>query len=498
MADEVVLTVTDIVKQFPGTRALKGVSLSVNKGEAHALVGENGAGKSTLMNIIGGVYPATSGTVEFLGKPVKFKDTKSAQDAGIGFVHQELNLCKHITAAENIYMGRLPKGFVNWKKLYEEADEQLKLLNADFKSNEVMSNLTVAQQQIVEIVKALSYDVKLLILDEPTSSLTERESELLFKVIEEIKNRGISILYISHRMEEIFKVCDSLTVFRDGEKIDTVKVDDVTSDQIVQMMVGREITDLYPPKSENIGDTFMEVKGYTREGVFNDISFEVKKGEILGFYGLVGAGRTEVMRSICGIDPHQAGEIYVEGEKINNSDYKDMIDRGISYITEDRKSQGLFLYKPIVQNVSSAVLEKVSNGAFIHPGKEKDCANKYADLLAVKYSSLNEDVNDLSGGNQQKVMIGKWLATEPKLLILDEPTRGIDVGAKSEIHKLLRKLSNEGVCIVIISSELPEVMGLSDRVIVMHEGKISGEVTGNEISEENIIVYASGIDQQAS
>ncbi len=473
---------------------MNNVSISVKKGEGHALVGENGAGKSTLMNIIGGVYPATSGSVEFLGKEVKFHDTKEAQEAGIGFVHQELNLCPHLSAAENIYMGRMPKstGGINWKNLYKEADELLTRLNADFKSNAIISSLTVAQQQIVEIVKALSLDVKLLILDEPTSSLTEKEAKLLFKIIKEIKSQGISILYISHRLEEIFEVCDSMSVLRDGEKVNDVNVSEVNTDQIVQMMVGREIKDMYPPKTDRIGDVFMEVKNFTREGVFKNVSFEVKKGEILGFYGLVGAGRSEVMRSICGIDPHQGGEVFIEGEKLSISSYKDIINKGVGYITEDRKSQGLFLYKSIMQNVSAAILEKVSKGAFIQASSERQVAKEYSEMLAVKCSSLNEDVNDLSGGNQQKVMIGKWLAIGPKLLILDEPTRGIDVGAKSEIHKLLRKLCNEGMCIVIISSELPEVMGMSDRVVVMHEGVVCGEVTGNEINEENIIIYASG------
>jgi ribose transport system ATP-binding protein len=495
LSDEIVLSVKDIVKQFPGVTALNNVSLSVRKGEAHALVGENGAGKSTLMNIIGGVYPANSGTVEFLGRQVRFQDTKQAQDAGIGFVHQELNLCTHLSAAENIYMGNMPKSAtgIDWKKLYADADEQLKMLNADFKSNAKISSLTVAQQQIVEIVKALSKDVRLLILDEPTSSLTEQESKLLFKVVGEIKNRGIGILYISHRMEEIFEVCESLTVLRDGELVNSLGINESTVDQIVQMMVGREITDMYPAKSEKIGDVFFEVKNFTREGVFKDVSFQVRKGEILGFYGLVGAGRSEAMRSICAIDPHQSGELYLEGKKVEAKEYKQMIDLGVSYITEDRKAQGLFLYKSLVQNMTAAILEKVSKGIFIRGEKEKEIAEEYSKLLAVKYSSLNEDINDLSGGNQQKVMIGKWLATGPRLLVLDEPTRGIDVGAKSEIHKLLRKLCDEGVCIVIISSELPEVMGLSDRVVIMHEGEVCGEVAGDEVSEETIIVYASGV-----
>ena len=500
MNDKTVLAVKNIVKQFPGTLALNNVSLSVREGEAHALVGENGAGKSTLMNIIGGVYQANSGSVEFLGKEVHFSNTKQAQDAGIGFVHQELNLCPHLSAAENIYMSNMPKGRVgiDWKKLYSNADEQLKLLNADFRSSAKVSTLTVAQRQIVEISKALSLDVKLLILDEPTSSLTEQETKMLFEIIREIKSRGISILYISHRLEEIFEMCESLTVLRDGQLVKSVDIGDVNADQIVQMMVGREITDMYPPKSKKIDDkAFLKVENFSSDGIFENVNFEVKKGEILGFYGLVGAGRTEVMRAVCGIDPRQSGEVYIDGQRVEAKSYNQMISHGIAYITEDRKAQGLFLYRSITENTTAAILDSVSKNGFIQSPKEKEIAKKYADLLEVKYSSLDEDINDLSGGNQQKVMIGKWLAISPRLLILDEPTRGIDVGAKSEIHKLLRSLCESGVCVVIISSELPEVIGLSDRVVIMHEGRICGEVTGDEISEKMIIVYASGMGGEA-
>jgi len=492
--DKVILSAKGIVKQFPGTLALNNVDVVVHEGEAHALVGENGAGKSTLMNIIAGVYQANKGTVEFLGKEVKFHNTKEAQDSGIGFVHQELNLCKHMKVAENIYMGRMPKsalGFINKKVLFNKAKELLDKFKADFSPNELVSNLTVAQSQIVEIAKALSFDCKLLILDEPTSSLTEQETKVLFSILKDIKKQGISILYISHRMEEIFEVCDSLTVLRDGNLVKRVNIDEVNTEQIIQMMVGREIKDLYPPKSSNIGDVFFEVQNFARMGVFRDISFKVKKGEILGFYGLVGAGRSEVMRSVCGIDPHSNGKVFLEGKEIQIHQYSDAISHGIGYITEDRKAQGLFLHMSITENMSAANLKNVSNGSFIQKSTEKELSEKYVDMLNIKISSVKEDVNDLSGGNQQKVMIGKWLAIEPKLLILDEPTRGIDVGAKSEIHKLLRKLAESGVCVIVISSELPEIIGMSDRIIVMHEGVISGEVTGEETTEENIIMYAS-------
>ena len=494
MKDKIILSVKGIVKQFPGTLALNNVDVVVHEGEAHALVGENGAGKSTLMNIIAGVYQANKGTVEFLGKEVKFHNTKEAQDSGIGFVHQELNLCKHLKVAENIFMGRMPKnsmGFINQKELFNRAKELLNKFNADFSPNELVSNLTVAQSQIVEIAKALSLDCKLLILDEPTSSLTEQETKVLFSIVKEIKKNGISILYISHRMEEIFEVCDSLTVLRDGNVVKRVNIDEVNTDQIIQMMVGREIKNLYPPKSSKIGDVFFEVQNFTHPGVFQNINFKVRKGEILGFYGLVGAGRSEVMRSICGVDPHTSGKLFLEGKEVRFNQYEDAISHGVGYITEDRKAQGLFLHMTIMENMSAANLQHVSHGAFIQKSTEKELSEKYVDMLNIKISSVKEDVNDLSGGNQQKVMIGKWLSIEPKLLILDEPTRGIDVGAKSEIHKLLRNLCESGVCVVVISSELPEIIGMSDRIIVMHEGVISGEVSGKETTEENIIMYAS-------
>ena len=495
MENTIVLEARNIVKVFPGTRALNNVSIKVHAGEAHALVGENGAGKSTLMNIIGGIFSADSGTLDFLGNKASFKNTADAFRAGIGFVHQELNLCPHLRVGENIFMGRIPKtrwNTVNRDKLYTDSRKLLDRFNADFDPNDKVSGLTIAQSQIVEIVKALSFNIKLLILDEPTSSLTMQETESLFSIIKQIKNEGIAVLYISHRMEEIFEVCDTVTVLRDGEVTGNASISDVTVDEVIQMMVGREIKNMYPPKGgTEPGFVFFRAERFSSGKKFRDVSFEVKRGEILGFYGLIGAGRSEVIRAVCGIDPFDQGALFLEGSPFYPASYKDLIRKGIAYITEDRKTQGLFLHRSIVQNISASGLWQIASGPFINNKAEQKLAEKFSRLLGVKCASREELVNDLSGGNQQKVMIGKWLAIGPRLLFLDEPTRGIDVGAKSEIHKLLRQLCNSGVCIVMISSELPEVIGMCDRVIVMHEGVITGEFTGSGINEEDIIIAAS-------
>lgn len=494
MGDEILLEVRDLVKRFPGTLALDKVRLTVRKGEAHALVGENGAGKSTLMNSISGVLSPDEGVIRFLGKEVHFQTPKEAQDSGIGFVHQELSLCSHLKASENIFLGRLPRkagGLTDQQKLYRDSKALLDKFSADFSPDDVVSGLTVAQQQIIEIAKALALNCKLLILDEPTSSLTEQETQVLFRILRDIKTQGISILYISHRMEEIFQICDTITILRDGCFIQQMAEGETSEEQIVQMMVGRNIDQLYPPKSEHIGEPVLKVRGLSSRGKFRDISFDLREGEILGFYGLVGAGRTEVMRAVCGIDPRDSGDIKLNGRSIVNRNYREAIDNEFAYLTEDRKLQGLFLEMTIEQNVSAAKINNIRSGININSAKEEALCKKYMEMLRIKASSCRQKVSGLSGGNQQKVMIGKWLATAPKVLIMDEPTRGIDVGAKSEIHRLIRKLSNEGICIIIVSSDLPEIIGLSDRVLVMHEGIISGELKSDRLTEENIIVYAS-------
>lgn len=498
MSDRVILKVKNISKAFPGTQALSNVSFDLRKGEVHALVGENGAGKSTMMNIISGVLTADSGEMLLYDKVIKQTTPKEAQEAGIGFVHQELATCTDLTVAENVFMGRLEEfknkvGLVDYKKLRKRTSEYLELFNSKIDPALKVGILKVADQQIIEIVKSLSLDCKILILDEPTSSLTEAETVTLFNIINDLKSKGISILYISHRMEEIFEICDRVTILRDGHYIDTLNVGETTAEEIVKNMVGRTITNFYPNKSEKIKDAIIEADGLTISDMFENVSFKLNKGEILGFSGLVGAGRTELMRGLCGLYKLESGSVMLHGEKLNIKSYSDAIDNGIVYLTEDRKLQGLFLNLSVKKNISAATIKKVTNRLLISNKRETGFSNEYVQQLGIKVPDVEYKVNNLSGGNQQKVMIAKWLATGPKVFILDEPTRGIDVGAKLEIHNMLRDLANQGIGIIIVSSELPEILGMCDRVIVMHEGRVTGEVTGEEISEERIITLASSL-----
>ena len=496
MNSKLLLEVKNVTKQFPGTKALDCVQLQVAKGEVHALCGENGAGKSTLMNIIGGLFLPTKGQLFFEGKEIKPKSPRDSQNIGIGFVHQELSLCTHLTAAENIYMGRLPhKGdLIDFKKLYEDADEVLARFGANFSSKAVVSDLTVSEQQLVEIAKSVSLNCKLLILDEPTSSLTDKETKKLFEVVRGLKKDNISVLFISHRMPEIFAICDKVSVFKDGRYVTCMNVADVTSDDIIRAMVGRELVCLYPPKSSNIDrkTEILRVENLS-SNIFSNVSFRLYKGEILGFAGLVGAGRSEIMRALCGIDPVLSGDVWLNGEKQNFKNYRNAVDKGICYLTEDRKTQGLFLDMTIKSNMTSANLKAVSKGMWLQEKMEESLVETYVDQLSIKIAGIEYPISSLSGGNQQKCLLGRWLSIGPKIIIMDEPTRGIDVGAKSEIHNLLRKLAEEGVGVIIVSSELPEVIGVSDRVIVVHEGKLAGELTESTmITEENIMRLASG------
>lgn len=495
MEDNILLRVEGITKVFPGTKALSEVSLSIKKGEVHALMGENGAGKSTLMNIVGGVIPQDEGQIYFNSKEVFFNNPRDAQEAGIGFVHQELSLCPHLSVGENIYIGRLPKlgaSIVDYKKLYADSEEVLKVFKTSIKPNQKVDELNVAEQQVVEIAKSISFDCKLLILDEPTSSLTDTETEVLFDVIRHLKATGISIVYISHRMAEIFRICDRITVLRDGQYVSTVDTKDTDHDRIISMMVGRTISNLYPQKSDTIGEELLKVENLSSEGVFRDIGFSLFKGEVLGFAGLVGSGRTEIMRAICGIDPKSDGTVYLEGKKVEIENYEQSIDLGLGYLTEDRKMQGLYLNLSILSNVTAASLKSVTKGSIIQSDREKDIGEQYVKMLNIKAGNLSNSVNSLSGGNQQKVMIARWLAIKPKVIIMDEPTRGIDVGSKAEIHKLLRKLAEEGIGIIMISSEMPEIIGMCDRVVVIHEGKVTGVLSKEELYEEKIMARASG------
>ena len=497
MSENYILQLKNITKDFPGTRALDNVNVSVLKGEVHAIIGENGAGKSTLMNIIGGVFHPTSGDVCIDGQSVKMNSPLDSQKLGVGFVHQELSLCPHMTVAENIFIGRLPKnkmGMVDYNKINKESAEYLSLFAAKINPTDLASSLTTAEQQIVEIVKALSFNCKILILDEPTSSLTENEAEELFKIVKDLKKKGISILYISHRMREIFELCDRVTVFRDGQWIDTCHISEVTMDELIGKMVGRTIGNIYPEKnSKETGKELLRIEKLNKKGVFNDICFSLYEHEILGFYGLVGSGRTEVMKAICGIDKLDSGAILLYGEEVNIKEYKNSVDCGLVYLTEDRKTEGLFLDYSIASNISVYVLNKILKNKMLNSKLEISLAEDYSSKVNVKMTSVVQNCSSLSGGNQQKVLFAKSLAAKPKILIVDEPTRGIDVKAKAEIYKILRQLSDEGIGIIIISSELPEAIGMSDRMIIMHEGSITGIVTGEEIEEKTIVKYASAI-----
>lgn len=496
MKEERLLEIKNVTKQFPGTKALDNVQLKVNKGEVHALCGENGAGKSTLMNIIGGLFPPTSGTMYFEGKEIAPKNPGESQKIGIGFVHQELSLCPHLTAAENIYIGRLPRksGFVEFQKLWKDADEVLARFGANFSSKTKVSDLTVSEQQLVEIAKSVSLDCKLLILDEPTSSLTDKETNKLFEVVKSLKKEGISTLFISHRMPEIFAICDKVSVFKDGTYVCTMNVPEITADDIIRSMVGRELGNLYPAKSQKINKNkeILKIEHLSGE-IFRDVNFTLYEGEILGFAGLVGAGRSEIMKALCGIDQKTEGDVWLHGVHQNFRCYKDAVNQGICYLTEDRKKEGLFLDMSIKSNMASANLKAVSKGLWIEEKAERNLADHYVEQLSVKIAGIEYPISSLSGGNQQKCLLGKWLSIEPKLIIMDEPTRGIDVGAKSEIHNLLRKLADQGVGVIIVSSELPEVMGVSDRIMVVHEGRLAGELSETElVTEENIMKLASG------
>ena len=495
LQNEYCIKVEGISKRFPGTKALSDVHIEVKAGEVHAIVGENGAGKSTLMNIISGVLQPDEGRIVFQGEEVRFANPNEAQSAGIGFVHQELALCQHISVAENIYMGRYETGafgFLKRKQLYADVTDLLKIFKTNIKPERRAGDLNIADQQIVEIAKAISLDCKLLILDEPTSSLSDSETEILFNIIRKLKNDGISVLYISHRIAEIFEVCDRVSVLRDGIYINTFNVKEVTPREVVESMVGRELHDFYPEKSKKIDETLLEVKGLSKQGIFEDISFNLCRGEILGFSGLIGSGRTEVARAVCAIDRYDSGEITYLGEKVHFSTYAEALRKGLCYLTEDRKQQGLFLNLSVKNNINVAIIDMISKYLIISKKKETNNANEHIKKLNIKVADIEQETNSLSGGNQQKAMIAKGLSVNPAVIIMDEPTRGIDVGAKAEIHNMLRRLADSGIGVMIISSELPEIIGMCDRVVVMHEGSITGEVTAGELTEKNIIMMASG------
>ncbi|MCY7453378.1 sugar ABC transporter ATP-binding protein [Bacillus altitudinis] len=485
----------NIHKAFGKNTVLSGVSFDLVTGEVHALMGENGAGKSTLMNLLTGLYSLDQGTILIDGKETAFKNPKEAEQHGIAFIHQELNIWPDMTVLENLFIGKeiyTKFGLLDTKKMKVLAQRQLDRLSVNLSLDQEAGSCSVGQKQMIEIAKALMTDAKVIIMDEPTAALTDREIEKLFQVIESLKKEGVSIVYISHRMEEIFAICDRITIMRDGKTVDTKAIPETNFHEVVKKMVGRELTDRYPERTPSLGDTILEVKQATRKGQFQDISFSVKAGEIVGVAGLMGAGRTEMMRSLFGLDPLDQGEIWVHGKKAVIKKPSDAVKLGIGFITEDRKDEGLMLDASIRENIGLPNLESFSPKGLIDKKNEQDFVDLLIKRLTIKTASSEISARSLSGGNQQKVVIAKWIGIQPKVLILDEPTRGVDVGAKREIYQLMNELTDRGVAILMVSSELPEVLGMSDRVLVIHEGTISGELSKTEATQERIMTLATG------
>ena len=492
---DVILTMKGIDKSFPGVHALDHVDLEVRKGEVHALMGENGAGKSTLMKVLTGIYHKDAGTITYEGKEVEFTNPREAQDAGIVIVHQELNMMGHLTVAQNIFIGReyMNGKLIDDKKMNEEAKKLFDQLGINIDPKETMSRLTVGKQQMCEIAKAISHDAKVIIFDEPSAALTEAEIEELFKIIRDLRDKQMGIVYISHRMDEIKVITDRVTVMRDGGYVGTLITKDSTKDDIINMMVGRVIYE--DPKTESQvapdAPVVLKVEHLNAGRMVKDVSFELHKGEILGFSGLMGAGRTETARALFGADPKDSGDIYVNGQKVDIKTPQDAVKCGIGYLSEDRKRFGIVVDKTVAENSTMASMENFMKGIFIDKKKEKDAAQEYVEALKTKTPSVDQLVVNLSGGNQQKVVIAKWLVRNCDILIFDEPTRGIDVGAKSEIYHLMNELVAEGKSIIMISSEMTEILRMSDRIVVMCEGRKTGELGIEEATQERIMHAAT-------
>lgn len=492
---DVILTMKGIDKSFPGVHALDHVDLEVRKGEVHALMGENGAGKSTLMKVLTGIYSKDSGTITYEGKEVEFTNPREAQDAGIVIVHQELNMLGHLTVAQNIFIGReIMKGkLIDDKKMNEEAKKLFDQLGIDIDPKETMSRLTVGKQQMCEIAKAISHEAKVIVFDEPSAALTEAEIEELFKIIRDLRDKQMGIVYISHRMDEIKVITDRVTVMRDGGYVGTLITKDCTKDDIINMMVGRVIYE--DPKTESAvakdAPVVLKVEHLNAGRMVRDVSFELRKGEILGFSGLMGAGRTETARALFGADPKESGDIYVNGKKVDIRNPQDAVKCGIGYLSEDRKRFGIVVDKTVAENSTMASLERFMKGIFIDKKKENQVAQEYVDALKTKTPGVDQLVVNLSGGNQQKVVIAKWLVRNCDILIFDEPTRGIDVGAKSEIYQLMNELVAEGKSIIMISSEMTEILRMSDRIVIMCEGRKTGELDIAEATQERIMHAAT-------
>lgn len=502
MNETFVLEMKNITKTFPGVRALSNAMLQVRAGTIHALIGENGAGKSTLMKILMGLYQQNSGEIYVDGEEIKFYSPKDSLNKGICAIQQETTLVNEMSVSENIWLGRekrFKRGGLISNKLRDQASQKI-LDDAGFeeiKPKDMVAGLPIANKQVVELARSISYDAKVIIMDEPTSSLSNKETEMLFKVCKELSAKGVAIIFISHKLDEIFAISDYVTIMRDGMHILTCETRNIDTLTLMKHIAGRDITTLYPSKAEKIGDVTISVKNFCAGKTFQNISFEGHSGEILGFCGLVGAGRSEVMRAIFGCDSYDSGEVWLHGKKIRFKTPQDAIRHGMAMVTEDRLTTGIIADLPILNNVGLASLHRFKNRyGFVSSKMERDEIIKAVDDINVKYANIEQVISALSGGNQQKAIIARWLLTKPDILILDEPTRGIDVGSKSEIHMLIRKLANEGKTILLISSELPEIMGMSDRILIMRNGHIAGEIDGKEATEQSLMSLAFGVNKE--
>lgn len=487
------MRVSGINKSFPGVKALDNVNFAVRKGTVHALCGENGAGKSTLMKIINGIYKADSGQIFLDEKPITIKDPIQARDYGIAMIAQELNYVPEMSIEENLFLGRLPVtkfGNVDWKRVRRETIEFLRQENLPYKPDQKLKTLTVSDIQMLEIIKAISNNAQIVIMDEPTSAITNREVEVLFGKIAELKKKGVSIIYISHKMEEVFRIADDITVLRDGKTVETHPASEIDLDKVIALMVGRKMDNVYPKEEVEIGEPILEIEGLGSKGVFKDINFKANKGEIVGFAGLMGAGRTETMRAIFGLDPYDEGKIKVHGKEVTIKKVSDSIAQKVVMLSEDRRRYGIIPIRSVMENASISSLDKIIYGGRWHPKVEKELVSKYFEKMHVKTPSLETAIQGLSGGNQQKVLLAKWMLRDPDVLILDEPTRGIDVGAKFEIYRLMTDLVKEGKTVIMVSSELPELIGMCDRIYIMNKGRITGCLSKDEFSQETIMRYA--------
>ncbi|WP_337406498.1 sugar ABC transporter ATP-binding protein [Phascolarctobacterium succinatutens] len=485
----------NIHKAFGSNEVLKGVDLKLKSGEVHALMGENGAGKSTLMNILTGIHKQDKGQIFVDGKEISFKNPLEAEAYGIAFIHQELNIWPNLSILENLFLMHSVTngmGILDFKAMRAMAEQKCREIEIELPLDMEAGECSVGQQQMTEIVRNLLLDAKVVIMDEPTAALTERETEKLFEVMRSLKKRGVAMVYISHRMEEVTQNCDTITVMRDGVSVATKPVKEYSMEQIVRDMVGRSITEFYPDRRNKPGEVLLEVKHFEQPGVFHDINFNLRKGEILGFAGLMGSGRTEIMRAVFGVDPHAGGELVFKGEPLKITKPEDAIKAGLGFVTENRKTEGLILDFSILRNIALPSVDSFAQSGVINFNILNDFADKMAKKLGVKTSSLDLEAGALSGGNQQKVVIAKWVGMHPEVIIMDEPTRGIDVGAKRDIYELMNELTASGVSIIMVSSELPEVLGMSDRIVVVHEGRIAGELLHGEADQEKIMTLATG------